>query len=77
MLEDAGFTVIRAAASKGPADLVAWDAVGLRLIQVKSGRRGASPAERAAFALMPRPANATVEVWRFPDRCRHPIVERL
>lgn len=77
LLAAAGFVVVRAAASKGPADLVAWDTVELRLISVKSGTKYLSAVEREAFQLVPIPPNGTREVWRFPDRCRAPLIERL
>ena len=76
LLEAAGFATVRAAGSKGPADIVAFDGVSVRLISVKSGTRYASAAEREALRLLPRPANASVEIWRFPDR-KAPIIERL
>jgi len=77
LLEDAGFLVVRSAGSKGPADLVAFDAISFRLISVKCGSQYASALEREALYLLPRPANASVEIWRFPDRSRHPLIERL
>lgn len=77
LLEAAGFVVCRAAGSKGPADLVAWDATSIRFISVKAGTTYASAVEREALQMMPRPAGASVEVWRFPDRCRTPLIERL
>lgn len=77
LLEAAGFSVCRAAGSKGPADLVAWDALCIRFISVKSGTKYASSLEREALALMPRPANSTVEIWRYPDRARAPLIERV
>src|SRR5262245_57930602 len=55
LLEDAGFSVVRAAGSKGPADLVAFDAIGFRLISVKSAGRYASAIEREVLQLLPRP----------------------
>jgi Holliday junction resolvase-like predicted endonuclease len=72
-----GFEVVRAAASKGPADLVAWNATELVLVSVKSGTKYASADERAALRAVPRPANSRVEIWRFPDRCLAPVIERL
>jgi len=33
--------------------------------------------EREALQYLPRPANASIEIWRFPDRCRAPLIERL
>ena len=77
LLEAAGFAVCRAAGSKGPADLIAWDALSIRFVSVKSGTQYASALEREALQMLPRPANASVEVWRFPDRCQAPLIERL
>lgn len=77
ILEAAGFCVTRAAASKGPADLVAWDTTSIRFISVKSGTKYLSAIEREALTVMVRPSNSSIEVWRFPDRCREPLIERL
>ena len=77
LLEAAGFTVCRAAGSKGPADLVAWDGMSIRFISVKSGATYASAVEKETLAHMRRPVCASCEVWRFPDRCRAPLIERL
>lgn len=76
LLERAGYVVVRAAASKGPADLVAWNTTAIRFVSVKSGQQYASSSEREALRLLPRPACATVEIWRLPDR-RPPIIEVL
>jgi len=77
LLEAAGFSVTRAAASKGVADLIAWDGISIRFISVKSGTTYASALEREALQLMRRPTCSTVEVWRFPDRCKAPLIEVL
>jgi Holliday junction resolvase len=77
LLEAAGFMVCRAAASKGPADLVAWDTTSIRFVSVKSGTKYATALERETLQMLPRPANASVEIWRFPDRCAAPLIERL
>jgi hypothetical protein len=77
LLEAAGFSTLRAAASKGLVDVIAWDATSFRLISVKSGTKYASAIEREALAFMPRPANASVEIWRFPQGCRGPVIERV
>jgi Holliday junction resolvase len=77
LLETAGFAVCRAAGSKGPADLIAWDTTVIRFISVKSGTKYATATERETLEQMPRPANASIEVWRFPDRYRTPLIERL
>ena len=77
ILEAAGFAVVRAAGSKGPADLIAFDATSIRLISVKSGTKYLSALEREALQLVPLPSNGSRECWRFPDRCRAPLIERL
>jgi Holliday junction resolvase len=77
LLEAAGFAVCRAAGSKGPADLIAWDTTSIRFISVKSGTKYASALEREALQFLTRLENASVEIWRFPDRCRAPLIERL
>ena len=76
LLEAAGFSVCRAAGSKGPADLIAWDTTSIRFVSLKSGTKYASAIEREALQLL-RPANASAEIWRFPDRCKAPLIERL
>ena len=77
ILEAAGYTTTRAAGSKGAADLIAWNGQTVRFIQVKAGQRGCGPLEREALRSMAKPGNATVEVWRFLDRCREPMIEVL
>lgn len=77
LLEAAGFEVCRAAGSKGPADLVAWDRQSIRFISVKSGTKYASAIERETLQLMLRPPASSIEIWRFPDRCTVPVIERL
>lgn len=77
ILEAAGYQVCRAAGSKGPADLIAWNTRMVRFISVKSGTKYASELEREALKQMQRPGNSTVEIWRFPDRCREPLRETL
>lgn len=75
ILEAAGYLTTRAAGSKGPADIIAWNHQGVRFVSVKSGTAYASALEREALQAMPRPANSTAEIWRFPDRCREPLIE--
>jgi Holliday junction resolvase len=72
-----GYQVTRAAGSKGVVDLIAWNGDAIRFLSIKSGTKYASAIERAALAALPRPACASVEVWRFPDRARAPRIERL
>ena len=61
-LERNGFTVVRSAGSKGPVDLVAWDGVCVRLIQVKS-EGGATKATLARLKALQRPPGTWVELW--------------
>lgn len=77
MLERAGYTCVRSAASKGKVDLVAWNSTSLRLIQCKVGTKigQITALEREALALMDRPACATVEIWRWAKGHRDPIIE--
>src|SRR6185503_2910469 len=63
ILRAAGYHVTRAASSLGMFDVVAINAQGVRLIQVKSNR-DVSPIEREAIQIFDGlPANATKEVW--------------
>lgn len=76
ILESAGFNSIRSAASKGVFDVIGWNPIQTRFIQVKAGKNcTVSAVEREALTLEPVPANATKEIWRFPDRCRAPLIE--
>lgn len=77
LLEAAGYTAFRMAGSHSPVDVIGVDRLGLRLIQVKSGRANVTPQEREALQLLSRPANSTVEVWRWKDRVREPLIERV
>lgn len=79
LLEAAGYEVCRSAGSHSVVDVCAWNTTGFRLIQVKATGRGtgASPAEREALALLVKPANATVEVWRWKTYARQPVIEVL
>lgn len=77
LLEAAGYTAFRMAGSHSPVDVIAVDALGVRLVQVKSGRAGVTPLEREKLKGIGRPANSTLEVWRWPDRVREPLIERV
>lgn len=80
ILELAGYQTIRAASSKGTVDVVAFRAGHVRLISVKSGEARASGVEREALEAL-RPVRTldsyTVEIWRFPNNCRSPLIEVL
>ena len=47
----------------------------VRLVQVKAGSTYLSGVEREPITALP--ANVSREYWRFPDRCRAPLIERL
>jgi len=70
-----GYTVVRAAGSKGPADLVAMNANQVRLIQIKSpGHVQDSDREKLRAVKCPR---ARREIWvRYPKEWRIEIVAR-
>ena len=76
LLEAAGYQTFRMAGSHSPVDVIAVDALGVRLVQVKSGRAGASPIDKEILKNLTRPSNSTVEVWRWKDRVREPLIER-
>jgi Holliday junction resolvase len=73
ILQAAGYHTTRAAGSFGMFDIIAINAHGLRLIQVKTNR-DASPVHREQIALFDQlPSNATKEIWIFMDRVEEPI----
>jgi Holliday junction resolvase len=69
-LERDGYIVTRSAGSKGPVDLVAWNRQGFRLIQVKKAG-AARPITRQQLVALPRPRNASVELWERAGRQWH------
>jgi len=75
-LEAAGYVATRAAASKGPFDLIGLRGDSVALCQVKSSR-WPSPAERAALAAVEVPAVCRKIVHRWRDRQREPDVMEL
>ena len=78
ILEAAGYACTRAAASLGVFDIVAIGPTDIRLVQVKCGDRcQVTAAEREQLLLFVCPGNASKEVWKFFDRQREPVIERL
>jgi Holliday junction resolvase len=77
ILEAAGYSVLRAAGSFGAFDLIALNSSEIRLINVKSGSGYASGIEREVMKEFRAPPYAVREIWRFPDRCKHPLIEVL
>ena len=49
----------------------------VRLVQVKAGGEYLSAIEREQIAGLTVPANVSRECWRFPDRCKAPLIEVL
>ncbi|HYF56606.1 MAG TPA: hypothetical protein VEA41_20300 [Salinarimonas sp.] len=76
ILEAAGYSCTRAAASLGLFDIIALNARQIRLIQVKTNRN-APPAEREAMELFDAPPNATKEIWIFHDYKKIPVISLL
>lgn len=77
LLEALGYCCTKAGGSLGVFDIVAIGAVDFRCIQVKAGTKYVSAIEREQLQQLVVPSNCTREVWRFPDRCREPRIERL
>ena len=77
ILEAAGYVCTKAGASLGLFDVVAIGPVDVRLLQVKSGTARLSGVEREAIQALKVAPNVSREYWRFPDRCRVPLIEVL
>ena len=77
ILEREGYTCTRASASLGMFDVIGIGPTDVRLIQVKSGSKYLSAVEREQIHNLAVPANVSRECWRFPDRTRVPLIERL
>lgn len=77
ILEEAGYLTIRAASSKGIADVIAFGPSSIRIISVKSGEARITPTEREGLQALAKSlrGKATVEGWHFADRCTKPNVE--
>ncbi len=76
ILEGAGYSVIRSAASKGSWDLIGISSADMVLVQCKSNRPP-SPAERETLKLFPCPPNCKKLIHVFHDRQRWPVVTEL
>ena len=77
LLEAAGYVVMRAAGSHGPFDLAAFGPHDVKVISVKAGGKYCSAVEREQLQLAVVPPNCSKEIWRFKDRVRDPLIERL
>lgn len=80
LLENAGFLCIRAAGSKGPADVVAIGKGDPLLVQVKresSRRRSLSPVEREKLKDIASRFKCIVAVHTWKKHARQPLVEEI
>jgi len=77
ILEAAGYIASKAGGSLGMFDVIAIGANDVRCLQVKAGTARCSPLEKEQIRGLAVPANVSKEVWRFPDRCKQPLIERL
>jgi Holliday junction resolvase len=77
ILEGSGYCCTKAGGSLGLFDVIAIGAADVRCIQVKAGTARCSALEREQLQWLPVPAAVVKEVWRFPDRCRQPLIERI
>jgi Holliday junction resolvase len=77
LLEQTGYTCTRAGGSLGLFDVVAIGPRDVRLVQVKSGGAYLSGVEREAILALRVAPNVSRECWRFPARCRTPVIEVL
>jgi Holliday junction resolvase len=65
-LADAGWIPIRSAGSKSPIDVIGVGNGKVRLIQVKSGKKGVSPADiEVLLNIYHATENCTVEAWHY------------
>ena len=77
-LEAVGYCCTRAGGSLGVFDVIAIGATDVKAIQVKCGTGNyVSAVEREHLTLLTVPASVSKEIWRYPDRCKAPLIERL
>ena len=77
VLEAAGYCCTKAGGSLGLFDVIGIGPADVRCIQVKAGSERLSSLERERLRAVPVAANVSKEFWRFPDRCRAPLIEVL
>jgi Holliday junction resolvase-like predicted endonuclease len=76
ILEAAGYTCLKAGGSLGLFDLIALGSSDVRCVQVKCNGY-CSAVEREQLALLVVAPNVSKEIWRFKDRVKAPLIERL
>ena len=74
-LEGMGFYVVLSRASLGPFDLVALNAAGVLLIQVKCNSYPDAAESETLYNFNRMPLNAKKQVWMFSDGKREPAVK--
>ena len=77
LLEASGYVCCKAGASLGLFDVIAIGATDVKCVQVKAGTKYVSALEREQLQLLRVPTNVSKEIWRYPDRCRAPLIEHL
>ena len=77
ILEAAGYSCTKAGGSLGMFDVIALGPQDIRCLQVKSGGEYCSKIEKELMRECSVPPNVSREIWRFPDRCKEPLIERL
>lgn len=77
VLESLGYETIRAASSKGVADVVAVKGTDVVFISVKSGTARLTAVEREQLSRLAKDGMGVlrVEAWRWPSGARTPLVE--
>jgi len=76
ILESAGYSCTRAAASLGVFDVIAIGRQGVRPVQLKSNR-DASPLEREQITLFETPPGCSKEIWIFHDYSRESVIREI
>lgn len=76
VLKAAGYVCTRSAASMGVFDIIAINPLGIRCVQVKANH-WPGPVERESLRNAARcmPPNAFVEVWRWDDGAKKPLIK--
>ena len=78
ILEAAGYLCTKAGGSLGVFDIIALGPKDVRAVQVKCGKKPwLSPLEREAIYAVQVPGNVSLELWKFFDYARAPIIEVL
>jgi Holliday junction resolvase len=76
ILEAAGYCCLKAGGSLGLFDLIALGPTDVKCVQVKVNGY-CSAIEREQLQLLAVPANVSKEIWRFKDRVKDPLIERV